>query len=48
MAEARLILAAVIQRFRMELAPGQRVEPYPSVTLRPKEGIKMTLTGRGG
>ena len=46
MTEARLILAAVAQRFRMELAPGQRVEPHPSITLRPKEGIRMTLAQR--
>jgi hypothetical protein len=30
----------------MELVPGQRVEPYASITLRPKEGIRMTLTAR--
>jgi cytochrome P450 len=47
MTEARLILATVAQRFRMDLAPGQRVEPYASVTLRPKEGIRMTLRPRG-
>jgi cytochrome P450 len=46
MTEARLILAAVAQRFRMELVPGQRVEPYASITLRPKEGIRMTLAER--
>ena len=46
MTEARLVLAAVAQRFRMELVPGQRVEPYASITLRPKEGIRMTLTAR--
>jgi cytochrome P450 len=46
MTEARLILAAVIQRFRMELAAGQKVEPYASVTLRPKEGIQVTLAKR--
>jgi cytochrome P450 len=44
--EARLILATVAQRYKMELAPGQRVEPYASVTLRPKEGIRMTLVER--
>jgi cytochrome P450 len=43
MTEARLILAAVAQRFKMEPAPGQSVEPYPSITLRPKGGIRMTL-----
>jgi cytochrome P450 len=48
--EAHLILATVAQRFRMELAPDQRVEPFPSITLRPKEGIRMTLAerSRGG
>jgi cytochrome P450 len=46
MTEARLILAAVAQRFRMELAPGQTVKPYASITLRPEEGIRMTLAGR--
>jgi len=50
MTEARLVLAAVTQRFRMELAPRHRVEPYASITLRPKEGIRMTLAerSRGG
>jgi cytochrome P450 len=46
MTEARLVLAAVAQRFRMKLVPGQRVEPYASITLRPKEGIRMTLAAR--
>ena len=50
MAEACLLLATVAQRFRMDLAPGQRVEPYASITLRPKEGIRMSLVerSRGG
>jgi hypothetical protein len=30
----------------MELAPGQNVEPYPSITLRPKSGIRMVLAER--
>jgi cytochrome P450 len=46
MTEARLILATVAQRYRMELAAGQRVEPYASVTLRPEKGIRMTLAKR--
>jgi cytochrome P450 len=46
MTEARLVLAAVAQRFRMDHALGQRVEPYASITLRPKEGIRMTLAAR--
>jgi cytochrome P450 len=46
MTEACLILVTVAQRFRMELSPGQRVEPYASITLRPKEGIRMSLVER--
>ena len=46
MTETRLVLAAVAQRLRMELVPGQRVEPYASITLRPKEGIRMILAAR--
>jgi hypothetical protein len=30
----------------MQFVPGQRVEPYASITLRPKEGIPMTLAAR--
>jgi len=50
MTEACLLLATLAQRFRMDLAPGQRVEPYASITLRPKEGIRMSLVerSRGG
>jgi cytochrome P450 len=50
MVEACLILATVAQRYRMALAPGQKVEPYASITLRPKEGIHLTLVkrSRGG
>jgi cytochrome P450 len=35
MMEAVLILAAVMQRFHLELVPGQTIKPEPSVTLRP-------------
>jgi cytochrome P450 len=50
MVEACLILATVAQLYRMDLAPGQKVEPYASITLRPKEGIHLTLVkrSRGG
>jgi cytochrome P450 len=42
MMEARLILATVVQRVRMDLVPGRRVELDPTVTLRPKGGLWMT------
>jgi cytochrome P450 len=42
-AEAAILLAAIVPRFRMELAPGARVEPWPAITLRPRRGIPMVL-----
>lgn len=41
--EAQLILATVAQRYRLELVPGHRVEAVPAVTLRPRDGVWMTL-----
>lgn len=41
--EARLVLAAILQRFTPELVPGYRVEALPRVTLRVKHGLPMTL-----
>ena len=42
--EARLILAMVAQRFRLELLPGSQVVPDPLVTIRPRGGLPMRLT----
>src|SRR5881394_1900733 len=44
--EATLILAAVAQRVRLALVPGQRVTPTPYVTLRPEPGLQMRVTRR--
>ena len=44
--EAALLLAAVIQRYHLELVPGQTILPQPSITLRPRHGIKMLLHRR--
>ena len=41
--EAQLIVAAVAQQYRLRLVPGHRVEPEPSLTLRPRDGLMMTL-----
>jgi cytochrome P450 len=46
--EAKLVLATVAQRYRLELVPGHPVEPEPLVTLRPKYGLLMTLRPRNG
>ena len=46
MMEATLLLATIAQRFRMRLAPNQRIEPLASITLRPKNGIRVELAER--
>lgn len=44
--EAVLLLAAIAQRFRLSLIPGQRITPTPYVTLRPEPGIRVRLARR--
>ena len=39
--EGVLLLAALAQRFRFELAPGQRVAAQPRVTLAPRGGVTV-------
>lgn len=46
MMEARLILATVAQRYRLQVVPGHIVTPEPLVTLRPKHGVLVTLEER--
>jgi hypothetical protein len=41
-----LLLATIAQRFRLTLASGHSIEMLPSLTLRPKHGIKMMLHER--
>jgi cytochrome P450 len=45
-AEAQVIVAAIAQRYRLRLAPDQVVEPIGLVTLRPKNGVWVTLEPR--
>jgi cytochrome P450 len=44
--ESALVIGALAQRFRFELVPGTVVAPEPLVTLRPKNGIRMTIHAR--
>jgi cytochrome P450 len=46
MMEATLLLSAIVQRFRIRLLPDQQIEPLPSITLRPKNGIHVELEER--
>jgi cytochrome P450 len=44
--EATLILSTVAQRFRMRLVHDHPVTPLPSITLRPRHGIRVVLESR--
>ncbi|HXQ51872.1 MAG TPA: cytochrome P450 [Stellaceae bacterium] len=44
--EAIVVLAALAQRFRPALVPGQTIEPHGLITLRPRHGMMMTLEKR--
>jgi cytochrome P450 len=44
--EMVLILATLIQRFHLALAPGQKLEPLPLFSLRPKGAVRMSATPR--
>ncbi len=46
MMEGPLVLATILQRFRVELVPGQTIVPDPTFTLRPKPGVKVLLWPR--
>ena len=44
--EATLVLAVIVRRFRFELKPGHPVWPMLRVTLRPANGLPMTIRQR--
>ena len=46
MVEGVLILAMILQEFEIEPVPAFRVEPHASLTLRPKQGLKLKLFKR--
>ena len=44
--EAAIVLAAIAQRFQIRVAQGHPVEPLPTITLRPRQGIQVALSRR--
>ena len=44
--EAAIILATLLRKFTLQLAPGHRVWPVQKVTLRPKGGLPMIVSRR--
>ena len=46
--EGTVLLAVILQRFRVELLAGERLELAPTVTLRPKgSGLRVRVAARG-
>jgi cytochrome P450 len=46
MLEATLLLATIAQRWRFGLVDGQDLRPFPAITLRPREGLRMVVASR--
>jgi cytochrome P450 len=44
--EGVIVMAAIAQKWRLLLAPDQRVEPLPLITLRVKGGLRMVIEAR--
>jgi cytochrome P450 len=44
--EGVIVMAAIAQKWRLRLDPGQHVEPLPLITLRVKNGLRMTAEPR--
>jgi cytochrome P450 len=44
--ETQLSVATFAQLYRLHLAPGHKVEPWPLITLRPRFGMPMTIERR--
>jgi hypothetical protein len=44
--EASVVLATVGQKFRFALVPGHEVTPLASITMRPRNGIRVRLEVR--
>ncbi|HLE24334.1 MAG TPA: cytochrome P450, partial [Thermodesulfobacteriota bacterium] len=44
--EGILVIATLAAKWKTSLVPGHRVELQPSITLRPKYGMRMTLERR--
>jgi cytochrome P450 len=48
MMEAQIVTAVMVQRLRPRLVPGHRVVVEGVATLKPRNGLKMTLRAAGG
>jgi cytochrome P450 len=46
--ESKVVLARILQQFKLQLSPGQKVRPYMGATLEPRPGVKMIVQRRTG
>jgi cytochrome P450 len=44
MMEGVLLIAALAQQWNFDLVPGQDIQPWPRITLRPREAMQFSLT----
>jgi cytochrome P450 len=44
--EATLVMATIARKYRLRVTPVTRYEPMPSMTLRPSDGMRMTVSKR--
>ena len=44
--EGTLVLATLARRWRLHLLPGQQIQPWPLITLRPRPGVMVRLERR--
>lgn len=48
MMEMQIMLAMMLQKYRIDLVPGHSVVPEPVMTLRPKYGVMVTIAKKSG
>lgn len=41
--ELSIVLGAILRRYRLQLPPGVTIDPFASITLRPKQGMPMIV-----
>ena len=46
MMEITIVLAMILQRYRLELRPGARIDRQVRITLSPRQGIPMIIRPR--
>ena len=46
MMEIKIVLAMMLQRYRLELIPGTRIDRRYQITLSPQHGLPMTINAQ--